>query len=395
MAKRLFGLVFVLALAAAGARASAQGAPLVIGAVVSQTGAHADLAEPYRRALVLWQEQANAKGGVLGRPVELKILDDRSEAVRAGRMYAELIREQKVDALIGPYGTAATMTAAAEAESAKRVLINGAGWSRAVHKRAPRFVFQSCAPYSAYATGVLAIAKEQGYRRLAVLARDEVAAREMAASAVEAASAAGLTAGDVVVYPGNTSDFAPLVEKARIGEPHAWLVFGELRDAAELVKAMKNAAYAPQLFFARSASDPKLAELIGQDAELALGASEYDPRFSTPGNKEFVAAFTARWGSAPTAAAAEGWAAATVLAEGLKRAGSADPAKLRAAIAELALTTVLGPFRVDPATGAQTATAPAVTQILLGRPQIVWPDALATAKRVLPYPQWSDREYLK
>src|SRR5512146_768392 len=114
MAKRLFSMAFVLALAAASAGAPAQDAPLVIGAVVSQTGAHADLAEPYRRALVLWQEQANVKGGVLGRPVELKILDDRSEAVRAGRMYAELIREQKVDALIGPYGTAATMTAAAE-----------------------------------------------------------------------------------------------------------------------------------------------------------------------------------------------------------------------------------------------------------------------------------------
>ena len=395
MAKRLFRLVCLLALAAASAAVPAQNAPLVIGAVVSQTGAHADLAEPYRRALVLWQEQVNARGGVLGRRVELKILDDGSEAVRAGRLYAELIHEHRADALIGPYGTAATMTAAAEAESAKRVLINGAGWSRAVHKRAPRYVFQSCAPYAAYARGALEIVKAQGYRRLAVLARDEVAAREMAAGAVEGAAAIDLAAGDVIVYPGDSSDFGPVLAAAQVGDPQAWLVFGELHDAAELVKAMKKAAFAPKVFFARSASDPKLIELLGQDAELTLGASEYDPRFATPGNREFVAAYTAKWGSAPASAAAEGWAAATVLAEGLERAGSADSAKLRAALASLSTSTVLGRFKVDAATGEQTATAPAVTQVLRGRPQIVWPASLATAKILLPYPQWAEREYLQ
>lgn len=393
-AKRFFGVLCAGALLTSGA-ALAQGSPLIVGAVVSQTGAHADLAEPYRKALLLWQEQVNAGGGLLGRQVDLKILDDRSEAKRAGELYAQLIHEQKADALIGPYGTAATMTSAAEAESAKRVMINGAGWSRAAHKRAPRYLFQSCVPYAAFGRGVLQAAKEQGYRKLVVLARDEIAAREMAAGTVEAAARIGLSAGEVLVYPGDTSDFEPVLAKARAGEPDAWIAFGGLRDAADMVKAMKKTGYAPKLFFARSASESGLTTLLGQDAERALGATEYDPRFATSGNKAFVAAFSAKWGTPPNAAAAAGYAAASVLAEGLRRAGSADAEKLRAALASLSTATVLGDFRVDPASGEQIAAAPALTQILKGRPEIVWPPPLETAKAVLPYPQWSEREYLK
>jgi hypothetical protein len=56
---------------------------------------------------------------------------------------------------------------------------------------------------------------------------------------------------------------------------------------------------------------------------------------------------------------------------------------------------VLGDFKVDPATGEQIATKPALVQILKGRPEIVWPRSLQTAKPVLPYPPWSERRLLK
>jgi branched-chain amino acid transport system substrate-binding protein len=368
--------------------------PLVIGAAVSQTGAHADLAEDYGKALQLWQEEVNAAGGLLGRRVELRLLDDNSEALRAGALYRQLILEEP-DGLIGPYGTAATMVAAAEAETAQRVLINGAGWSRAVHKRSPRFVFQSAVPYAAYGAGVLQVAKDEGARRALILARDDPAAIEMGAGALEAALKLGMVAGPVEPYSGNLTDFSALVARARDAKVDAWIAFGQVRDAAEMVKTFKRLGYAPRIFFASAASDPKLIPLLGQDAELALGAIPYDRRFRTAGNARFVEAFTKKWGRAPTAAGAEGWAAATVLAEGLRRAGSSDQQKLRASLASLATETVLGDFRVDPATGEQMATQPALTQILKGRPELVWPASLQTAQPVLPYPQWSQRDYIK
>jgi len=374
--------------------AIAHNSPLVIGAVVSQTGAHAGLAADYRKALLLWQDEVNAAGGLLGRQVELRLLDDGSEAIKTGPLYQQLIRD-KADALIGPYGTAATLMAAAEAESARRVMVNGAGWSREVHKRSPRFVFQSAMPYNAYGAGVLQVAQEQGYRTLLILSRDEPAAREMAAGTRTAALKLGFSAGEVVVYGGGISDFAPMVAKARAMQADAWIAFGEVRDAAEMVKSFKRLGYAPRLFFARSAVGAKFVSMVGQDAEFALGAVEYDARFATPANQTFVKTFTAKWSAPPGPAGAEGYAAATVLAEGLRRAGTADPDKLRVALGSLVTATVLGEYKVDPATGEQTATRPVLVQVLKGRAEVVWPRSLETAKHVLPYPQWSERQLLK
>ena len=386
-------LSFLLIFAAVDVK-SEEAPPLIVGAVTPETGAHAALAADYRKALLLWQDEVNAAGGLLGRRVELRLLDGASEAIKAGPLYQELIRD-KADALIGPYGTAATLVAAAEAEAARRVLVNGAGWSREVHKRAPRFVFQSAMPYNAYGAGVLDVAKDAGYRSLFILARDEPATREMALGAHAVALKLGLLPGEVTVYKSGLDDFAALVAKARAMQADAWIAFGEVRDAADMVKTFKRLGYAPHLFFARGAASPKFVAAVGQDAEFALGALEYDPGFATPGNEKFVKAFTAKGAAPPGPAGAEGYAAASVLAEGLRRAGTTDQNKLRDAVASLETSTVLGEFKVDSVTGEQIATRPALAQILKGRSEVVWPRALESAKRVLPYPQWSERRLLK
>jgi branched-chain amino acid transport system substrate-binding protein len=383
-----FLILAVLAIPAAAAQ------PLVIAAVVSQTGAHADLAQDYARALQLWHEEVNEAGGLLGQRVELRLLDDGSEALRAGALYRQLVLE-KPDGLIGPYGTAATMLAAAEAETAQRVMINGAGWSGAVHKRSPRFVFQSAVPYKAYGAGVLRVAKDAGASTALILARDDPAAVEMGAGALDSALKLGIAARPVESYSGSQDDFSALVTKAKQAKIDAWIAFGQVRDAAEMVKTFKRLGYAPRIFFASAASDPKLIPRLGQDAERSLGATAYDRRFRTAGNAQFVQAFSKRWGRAPTAAGAEGYAAATVLAEGFRHAGTRDQSKLRASLASLVTQTVLGEFRADPSTGEQVATSPALTQVLKGRPELVWPASLRTAEAVLPYPQWNQREYMK
>src|SRR5438309_2039444 len=275
---RVFFALFILA------PAFAAEPPIVVGAVISQSGMLADLADGYRKGLLAWQDEVNAAGGVLGRSVELRLLDDGSEAARNSALYQQLIRDDKADALIGPYGTAATLMAAAEAEKTRHVMVNGAGSSVAVHRRLPRYVFQSAVPYAAFGAGVLQIAGEQGYRSLLILARDDMVSQEMAEAARE---------------------------------------------------------------------------------------------------------------SALNTAAAQGYAAGTVLGEALRRAGSADQEKLRAALAALELDTVLGRYKVDPKTGEQTGIKAAVVQIETGRPLAVWPPELRAAKPVLPYPQWRERQLLR
>ena len=365
--------------------------PIVVGAAISESGVLASLAADYRRGLLLWQDEVNAAGGLLGRRIELRLRDDGSEARRSGELYGELIRD-KADLLIGPFGSAATLMAAAQTERAQRVLINGAGPSLEVHKRSPRYLFQTTMSNSAYGAGVLELARAAGLASVAVLARSDQRMGEMAEAAHERALQQGLKAGDVQTYAGG-GDFSPYVARVRAGAA-AWIAFGELHDTADMLRSFRKLDYAPRLFFARSASDPRLIALVGQDAEFALGIREYDPAFHTSGNERFAAAFAAKWSSAPTFAAAQAYAAGTVLAEAVRRVGSLDQAKLREMLAEMETDTVLGGYKVDPQTGEQRAARPPVVQIQRGRPQVVWPEWLQNST-LQPYPQWSERRLIE
>lgn len=364
-----------------------------MGAVVSQSGALAAAAQGYLRALQLWEQEVNGAGGLLGRRVELRLRDDASSAVRAGALYGELIQEG-AELLIGPFGSAATLMAKGEAERAGRVLVNGSGASQAVHARPSRYVFQSAIPNAAYGEAIVAVVASAGLRRLFILARDDPGSREMAQAARQAAAREELEAGELVFYDAGLEDFASQVAAARAQGAQAWVAFGGPRDAASMVRTLKKLDYAPPLVFLGGAADPRFIELVGQDAEFTLGADAYDPSLARPGNAAFVKRFTARWATPPDHAAAQGHAAATVLAEAVRRAGSVEPQALRDALAALETPTVLGGYKVDPQTGAQLAARPVIVQILKGRREVLWPASLESAERA-PYAPWSERTLLQ
>ena len=367
--------------------------PILVGAVMPQSGILADLAVDFRKALLLWQEEVNAGGGLLGRRVELQLMDDRSELAAVGKLYEQLILERKAELLIGPVGSAASVVAAAVAERNQRVMINATGSARAVHRAGFRYVFQTDAPLAAYGAGALDLARSLGLKRIALLAREDPGSREMAARTREDATALGLAAGEVEVYGQGADDFAPQVARARAAGAEGWIAFGLPKDAAEMVKNFRRLGFAPRLFVAQGAADPEFIKRVGQDAEYAVGVSPYERRAATRGNAQFVAGYVKKWSAEPGHLAAEGYAAATVLEEAVRSAGSVETDKLREALAALETETPLGAYKVVKS-GAQAGARPLLVQILRGRREIVWPEALATAK-LQPYPAWEARKPLK
>ena len=153
-----------------------------------------------------------------------------------------------------------------------------------------------------------------------------------------------------------------------------------------MIIAFRRSGYAPPVFFASGTPQAQFCSLVGRDAERSFGIVRYDPRLTTPGNAAFARAYAARWKSAPGAAAAEGYAAATVLAEAVRRAGTLEQEALRTVLSTAEIDTVLGRYRVDPANGEQAGIRPAVTQIVKGRPEIVWPASLKTAETTIQCP---------
>jgi branched-chain amino acid transport system substrate-binding protein len=371
----------------------AQSPPIFAGAAIPQSGILADVAADLRKALLLWQEEVNAGGGLIGRSVELKLLDDRSESLAAGRLYEQLILEDKADLLIGPFGSAATLGAAGAAERNRRVMVNGTGAARVVQKSANRHVFQSAAPFSSYGAGALELARSQGLKRIVLLARDDPGAREIAARTREAAIKQGFSVGGVETHSTAEDDFLPFVARARAADAEAWIAFGLPKDAVEMVKAFQKAGYAPRVFVAQGAAQPEFVTRLGQAAEYSVGIAPYDPRARTQGNAGFVQAYAKTWSVAPGAVAAEGYAAAKLLEEAVRRAGSLDQEKLRATLSALEAETPIGAYKVD-ASGAQLAARPLLTQVQRGRREVIWPEAYATAKWQ-PYPAWDARKPLQ
>ena len=381
---------WLLALSLAASGAWGQLPPVVVGAAVPETGQLADLGAQVRKALELWRDGVNATGGLLGRNVTLRLIDDRSEASASLHLYKLLIEAERADVLFGPLGSAATMAASATVERAERVLINLSGVTSGVQHEGRRLVFHVPAPMTAYAAGPLALVEASGHRTLQVVARNDPRSREAAEHLGMLAERRGLQAVVRLTAPGAT-DYAELIAAARARNAEAWIAYGIAEDAAEAVKSFKRIGYAPWLFLAQGAAQPEFIRRVGQDAEFALGLSAYEPRLPTAANQAFLAAWRARWPGEPGVLAAHAYAGGLVLEDAARAAGSLQTAALREALLKVRTETPVGRYAVD-GSGVQTGIRPVVVQILEGRREIVWPEPLATAKWRLPFPRWDERQ---
>src|SRR6476661_8896033 len=104
-APRTFVAAFTVALLTLSGASAQSGNPIRVGVGLALTGAGAAPSKVVNTALEIWRDDVNAKGGLLGRPVELVIYDDQSTPANVPGIYTKLITVDKVDLLLGPYGT--------------------------------------------------------------------------------------------------------------------------------------------------------------------------------------------------------------------------------------------------------------------------------------------------
>ena len=119
-------LAGAVSIAGVGAQSPAapSGDPIVVGSSLSQTGAFAATAGLHQIAGEMFVERLNANGGLLGRPVEWVLLDDQSKPDLARTLYERLVTVDKVDLLLGPYGTGGILSAMAVAQRHGKMLVH-------------------------------------------------------------------------------------------------------------------------------------------------------------------------------------------------------------------------------------------------------------------------------
>ncbi len=365
--------------------------PVKLGVALSQTGNLADSASPYFKGLDLWREQANARGGLAGRPVEFVVYDDRSDPATAARLYERLITSDKVDFVISSLGSATAATGSAIAEKHKVVMINGGGAAEAIQQRGFQYVFQTAARISSYADGIVPMVEKYHIKTIALVSRDYAAARDISKAIKDS-----LKGHDVKVvmdeyFPAGTADFSSQIAKGQQLQPDLWIGLLYPSEAIETVRQFHSTNYMPKFFIANGVSQQDFITAAGKDADYALGMSLYEPSLPSEGNTDFVKTYREKYNGDPGYYAAFGFVAGTVLEAAVKQAGSIDTEKVRAVLTTLKIGSVMGKHEVDPKTYMQIGVRGLVVQVQNGKREVVWPEEFKTAEPKLPMPAWDKR----
>jgi len=365
--------------------------PVRVGVALSQTGNLADSAGPYFKGLDLWREQANARGGLAGRPIEFVVYDDRSDPATAARLYEKLITDDKVNLVMSSLGSATAATGSGVAEKHKVIMINAGGAAEAIQQRGFKYVFQTAARISSYADGIMPMVEKYKIKSMALVSRDYAAARDISKVIKERIKDKDVKLVIDEYFPAGTADFSSQIAKGQQLQPDLWIGLLYPSEAIETVRQFHSMNYMPKLFIANGVSQDDFITSAGRDAEYALGMSLYEPSLPSEGNKEFVKTYRAKYNADPGYYSAFGFVGGTVLEAAVKQAGSIETEKVREVLTTLKLGTVMGRHEVDPKTYMQIGVRGLVVQVQNGKREVVWPEEYKTAEPKLPIPAWDKR----
>ncbi|HEX7788315.1 MAG TPA: amino acid ABC transporter substrate-binding protein [Methylomirabilota bacterium] len=403
--KALAAAMLVVAVSIRLVEVAGASSPIRIGASASRTGAYAALGQNQLRGYELCVRHTNERGGVLGRTLELVVEDDRSDPATAVRIYERLITRDRIDLVLGPYGTPMSRPVAEVTEKHRMPMVAPTVGTTSLFKEGRKFIFMIYTPAELHFEGFIELAARNDLKTVALIGEDSLYPRAVVTGAADLARKRGLQVVFTEAYPRKTTDFTAILTRVRSSSADALGAATFFEDAVAITRQMKELNLNPKMFAATvGVPQPEFHKRLERSAEFAYGPSQWEPEFVTiragglipiarqyPGAREFVEAHRRAYPGADLSyQTAAGYAGCQVLTEAVKRAGSLDGDAVRDAILKLDFNTVFGAFRVD-ADGLQTAHKMVTIQWQDGKRVIVWPEDLAQAKPRIPAPPWSQR----
>jgi branched-chain amino acid transport system substrate-binding protein len=401
--KRNWLWAWALALVAASAPAADT---VIFGAAISITGKTAKEGEYTRDGYQFAIDKINEMGGIRvgGKSyrVALKYYDDETKSDRSAQLFEKLINEDKVNLLLGPYGSSPTGTAAPIAERYRIPMVEANGSAESTFSKGYRYTFMILSPAKLYLRGIIDVvrSKDPTAKTVAILGENESFSKEVAAGAAEYAKEKGMEVVYDELYPSNTQDVSALLTAIKGKNPHVILGSGHLQDSLLIVKQAKDLSVAPRAMgFSVGPSSPEFRENLKKGADYIFGATQWtealgyngDDPWKTP--KAFGEAFRARHPDYKTIPYQVAESAVAVIAyeRAIEKAGSLDPTKVRDALAATDMMTFYGRVKFD-SRGVNVYKPMAVEQYQPdGIKYTVWPADVAEKPALYPMPPWDKR----
>ena len=290
-----------------GATTTASGKPLKVGISLSMSGDFSDPGHAALRGYQLWADTVNAHGGILGRKVQLKVVDDTSSPNQVVTNYQNLINRDHVDLTFGPFSTLLTAPAAAVANRYGYAFPEPAGGGPAVfQEKLPNVFFVQPAPVvncgDPFVNWLLSLPASKRPKTAAYPTLDDPFAAPIVDRARKRLEAAGVKTVFKTVYPPETSDFTPIVQKYANGNPDLVFAGTQSDDAYGQVKAMEQLKFSPKyLFLSNGANSPtEFPTKVGaKNTEGIFSCGDWFPDLKSAGNPQFISAYLHKYGGTP------------------------------------------------------------------------------------------------
>jgi branched-chain amino acid transport system substrate-binding protein len=371
--------------------------PLVIGASISLTGDFADPGKAVKAGYELWAKEVNAQGGILGRKVQFKIVDDTSSPTQVVTNYQNLINKDKVDLVFGPFSSLLTVPASQVAKRFGYSFLEPAGGGPQVFAaKLDNLFFVQPAPVvksgDVFADWILSLPAANRPKTAAYAELDDPFAAPIAENIRARFEAAGIKTVYKQVYPAETQDFSAIMSKVASKKPDVLVSGTQSEDAYAQVKSLIQLKFSPKfMFMSNGANSPvEFPSKVGAaNTTDIMSAGDWFPGSTATGSAQFTAAYIKAYGGTANTidnSSAEAYAAGQILQEVAKKTGKIDNATIISTLHQGTWPSLLGDLKWD-AIGQPQGSFHLV-QWQGGSLVPVFPAAIAKAAPAYPKPNW-------
>jgi branched-chain amino acid transport system substrate-binding protein len=379
--------------------------PIKIGISLSLTGDFSADGKAFQQGYQLWANAVNASGGLLGRKVQLDIVNDASSPVQVATNYQKLISVDHDSLVFGPFSTSLTEAASQVVARYKYAFVEGAGGGPAVFTRGLNDVFDVSLPVAnnlvSFAKWIAAMPASSRPKSAAYASEDDPFTSPQLDIARSILEAAGVRTAYNKLYPSETTDYSPIASGIISANADIVLVGTLLPDVSAFIKQFVQQNYNPKALIATAGPDQGLQFIQNVGASHTQGVmvpNEWYPTATTPGNAALVAAYIKAYGGNAqdiSSDVPEAYAVGEVTAQAVTADGSLDQAKLVAELHSGTFQSVQGPVKFD-STGQNVKAFAYIFQWQNGNLLPFQPDAQqalvpvppAAAPILFPKPAW-------
>ncbi len=315
--------------------------------------------------------EINAKGGVLGKKVELVIEDGQCKPANSVNAAEKLIQRDKVVGLIGAFCSSATAAIMPVAQSSKIPLITGVSSAANLTEKGNPWFFRATETDALLAKSFAKILVNQlALKKVAYIGVNDDFGRGSVDEFEKQMTALGATTVMKEYFEHGTSDFYTLLTKLKASGADGAFVSAETQDGSTFVKQKAELGLPTKVFGVGSWATADFMQLAGQAANGIYAAVPYASTMKTPKNEAFVKAYQEQYKVAPGKYSAAGYNTLNILVDAIARAQSTDADKIREALLKTDYEGPNGHFRFDDK-GQATGFTVVLVQLENGVPVVV------------------------